>query len=97
MEYATMEALIIAAETSKQMIHCRYQDLWFTPLELRHENGEGRFCWGVQNFEILPTDAYLDQAENQVKAAIEIRDNVIQHILSYDREFFMNKPPCRPE
>lgn len=47
----TVEDLIDVAEAQKLWIYCTYQDLWWTPAELRRDRAEGRFHWELTNFQ----------------------------------------------
>ncbi len=48
----TLEDLINDAERQGLWLHCSYQDLWFSPSDLREANRDGRFRWGAMNFEL---------------------------------------------
>jgi len=47
-----LSGLIEKAERERLWLHCAYQDLWFSPAELRKENAKGRFLWGPENWEL---------------------------------------------
>jgi len=47
-----MEALIRQAESEGKWLWCSYQDLWFSPQELRKAQAEGRFQWGPVNWKL---------------------------------------------
>jgi len=48
----SMEPLYRSAETNNLWFHCAYQDLWFTPKELRESQAKGSFCWGPDNWTL---------------------------------------------
>ena len=66
---ATLEKFIDMAEAEGLVLHCHYQDLWFTPDELREENANGRFQWGPVNWELRPAQDRSTQLERQMEQA----------------------------
>lgn len=48
----TLEPLFERAEKEGLWFHCGYQDLWFSPKELRENQANGRFVWGLPNWEL---------------------------------------------
>ncbi len=49
---AELDKLIKQAESQGKWLHCSYQDMWFSPAELRNANNEGRFIWGAVNWKL---------------------------------------------
>lgn len=72
-----LSRLIDKAERDGQWLRCSYQDLVFTPQELRDENAKGRFVWGVCNWQLIDPrerlNAELKKAEAAASNAAEIR------------------------
>ncbi len=48
----TLNDLITEAEKQDLWLHCSYQDLWFSPTELREANKLGQFRWGPVNWTL---------------------------------------------
>lgn len=44
--------LILKAEKEGKWLYCSYQSLWFTPQQLRDANANGKFRWGVVNWQL---------------------------------------------
>lgn len=65
------EAFYAKAEANHQWIWDRYHDLWFTPAELRKLQSEGRFRWGVVNFELRDPKERADDLQRKVISAVE--------------------------
>lgn len=49
---AELEPLFKEAEEKHLWFHCEYQDLWYSPAELREHHKGGAFIWGRQNWEL---------------------------------------------
>ena len=49
----SLEPLLLKAEREGLWLHCDYQDLWFSPEQLRQEHAKGSFLWGPVNWELL--------------------------------------------
>ena len=47
-----LNALIDKAEAEGKWLWCHYQDLWFSPAQLREENRNGKFRWGPVNWKL---------------------------------------------
>jgi len=47
-----LSELINQAEKESKWLHCSYQDLWFSPNQLREHNSNGRFKWGIDNWSL---------------------------------------------
>lgn len=67
----TMEDFIKQAEQSGKWLHCNYQDLWFSPAELREEQSRGKFRWGAGNWDLRDPIEELEALELKVTQAIE--------------------------
>lgn len=73
LEDPVMLALYERAEREGLWLHCHYQDLWFSPAELRERQESGQFCWGPVNWTLRPASECLAQIERE-------RDNKIEEI-----------------
>lgn len=59
-----LEPLFERADKEGLWFYCSYQNLWFSPEELRKEQANGRFRWGYPNWDLRdPADevAYLER------------------------------------
>ena len=65
----TLAAFIDEAEQKGLWLHSHYQDLWFSPAELRAQNAQGRFLWGVNNWRQQDPAALIAVAEKDVEDA----------------------------
>lgn len=61
--------LIAQAEHEGKWLHCHYQDLWFSPAELRRANAEGHFLWGVVYWQLRDPDEHLDRLRAEAARA----------------------------
>lgn len=75
-----MNTLIDKAEAEGKWLHCSYQDLWFSPDELRTAQAQGRFRWGVVNWTLRNPQEYVDQASIKLAAAHEHLAKVIDAV-----------------
>ena len=71
---AALSELINQAEAEGKWLHCHYQDLWFSPAELRSENSAGNFVWGVVNWVIRDPQEQLDRLDRDIEGAVRNRD-----------------------
>ena len=64
-----MEPIIKSAEESGLWLFCQYQQLWFSPSELRKEHANGRFIWGPVNWEVRSPLDLLESAKTRLMDA----------------------------
>jgi hypothetical protein len=64
-----LRPLIEQAELGGKWLHCNYQDIWFSPKELREQNANGHFIWGAVNWEIRDPNEQVSYLEGQVESA----------------------------
>lgn len=58
----SLEPLFETAERYGLLFYCSYQNLWFTPEELRKEQWKGRFIWGACNWKLRkPYERYFGE------------------------------------
>ena len=77
---ALLEPLLAQAEREGKWLHCSYQDLWFSPKQLRERNAAGRFLWGPVNWTLRDPHEkladLLDRAASALKAANDFRSEL---------------------
>jgi hypothetical protein len=71
-----LSALIDKAEAEGKWLFCSYQQLWFSPAELRAHNANDRFCWGVPNWQLRDPGERLAEADRAVADAKRQRDAI---------------------
>lgn len=76
----TLPELIDKAERNTLWLWCRYQDLWFSPAQLREANAQGRFRWGPVNWELRDPKERLAEADRRAKAAADTRDAIAREL-----------------
>ena len=67
--FETLDQMIAEAEATGMVLNSTYQNLWFTPAELRKENANGRFRWGPVNWELHRPEEHTVELINAVKSA----------------------------
>jgi hypothetical protein len=67
----TLTELINEARVKGKWLWCRYQDLWFSPEQLEAQNADGKFRWGVDNFELRDPQEYIEEARRRAEFAQE--------------------------
>ena len=58
-----MNAMIDRAEKEKLWLRSLYQDMWFSPAELREQQAKGLFRWGVVNWELRDPKEHLAELQ----------------------------------
>lgn len=66
----TLEPLFKEAEQENLWFYSNYQDMWFSPEELRKQHANGKFVWGATNWTLRSPYEKLEQLEN-LKANID--------------------------
>lgn len=61
------------ADKEKLWFHSFYQDLWYSPQELREKHKEGRFLWGSVNWELRDPN---DKLNNMRCSLINIEKSI---------------------
>ena len=67
MESQTLSELIDQAEAEHKWLYYHYQNMWFSPQELRDANAEGRFRWRVVNWRLRDPQEKLKRLREHVK------------------------------
>ena len=76
---AALETMCQEASLSGKWMFCPYQQLWFSPAELRAENAKGRFIWGPVNWILRSPLERLEEIIRQIeqlqreRVSVEIR------------------------
>jgi len=60
-----LEPLFEKAESEGLWFNCMYQDLWFSPEELKALHKENRFIWSAVNWKLRDPQEKIKQLENQ--------------------------------
>lgn len=68
---AGLEPLLQDAEAEGKWLHCAYQNLWFSPEELRAHHRDGRFVWGAINWSLRDPAVYRLE---EVRKFLDARD-----------------------
>lgn len=63
--------LIAEAESKGLWLRCHYQDLWFSPKELRAAHADWRFWWGVVNWELRDPQELVAIQQKQIDYQVE--------------------------
>lgn len=61
----SLQPLFKRADRDGLWFYTDYQQLWFSPNELRKCHKEGRFVWGAENWNLRNPQERLNQIENE--------------------------------
>jgi hypothetical protein len=64
-----LAGLIAEAESKGLWISSRYQELWFSPDELRRNNARGAFLWSRDNWKIADPTIHLETLRQRASQA----------------------------
>jgi len=70
-----LEPLFKRAKEENLWFHCNYQDLWFSPMELREEHKNGKFIWGFENWQLLDPKS---QIKSMVRRIVNTKKEIEQ-------------------
>lgn len=62
---AELEAHIAKAEAEGKWLWCHYQDIWFSPAQLRAHIKNGQFRWGAVNWKLRDPQEYIEAANKR--------------------------------
>jgi len=68
-----LAALCDEAERAGLWLNCSYQDLWFSPAELRAEHTRGKFLWGRVNWHLRDPKEHLEPLDQKNQNAASER------------------------
>lgn len=64
-----LSTLIEQAEKDRKWLFCHYQELWFSPQELRALNAKGRFLWGPANWQLRDPEEHVKVLAERIEEA----------------------------
>lgn len=78
----SMEPLLREAEENGKWLFCPYQDLEFTPKELRDCMANGRFRWGPVNWKLInaPTKEFVDMKKHEMMSAARVYNDLCDRL-----------------
>lgn len=68
--------LIKKASDSDCLIQSKYQGIFFFPHKLKALNDEGKFLWGIDNWQLVPYVEYLDTIQKGIQAEQQVIDRL---------------------
>jgi len=68
---ATLAPMFEKAEREGLWFRSFYQNLWFSPAELKAEQAKGQFCWDYENWELRNPQDKLDGLEEDVMRVMQ--------------------------
>ena len=72
---AELQPLFKEAEEKGLWFYCNYQNLWFSPEELRELHNNGKFIWGLPNWMLRnPNEKLTALRKNCANAEKEYED-----------------------
>jgi hypothetical protein len=78
-----VEELLREAERTGMWLWSQYQDLWFSPAELRKAQLEGKFRWGPENWKLRDPREQAEALEREAQAARDRADRFARTIRIY--------------
>lgn len=76
----SLQPLFEKAEKEKLWFYCNYQDLWFSPKELKDMQKAGRFIWGEVNWTLQNPMERVTEMEKRIKAYEIEKEKFIKRI-----------------
>jgi len=64
-----LKPLFEKAEKEGLWFYSNYQELWFSPAELKQKQAGGTFLWGAVNWKLRNPKEHLEELKREVKAA----------------------------
>ena len=74
----SLQPLFERAEREGLWFNCSYQDLWFSPNELRELHKKSRFVWGAKNWSLRDPSERLNQLKNKERRLQHEKDEFIK-------------------
>lgn len=62
-----LEPLFTEATEKKLWFFCHYQELWFSPLELKVQMEHGKFLWPAKNWQLRNPLQRIDQLNDKIR------------------------------
>lgn len=69
-----LESLFAEAERKRLWFYCSYQELWFSPKELREEQANGSFVWGPVNWVLRDPMERLEELMKATESARQTQE-----------------------
>lgn len=63
----SLEPLFKKAESEGLWFNSNYQDMWYTPKELREKQSQGFYIWGIDNWTLRNPQDRIDILEMCIK------------------------------
>jgi hypothetical protein len=70
----SLKPMFREAKSKKLWFYTSYQQIWFSPEELKAENKCGRFLWGAGNWELRDPIEGLQALDKKIENAQSDRD-----------------------
>lgn len=64
-----LDEMIQTARAEGKWLWCRYQDIWFSPDQLKEQNRNGKFLWGPVNWTLRDPKERVNEAKARADAA----------------------------
>ncbi len=75
-----LKPLFERAERDGLWFYCSYQDLWFSPKQLRIEQANGRFRWGAVNWRLRDPKEQLYDIEKKTEEMRDFNQKILRQI-----------------
>lgn len=80
-----MKKLFERAEKEGLWFYFRYQDMWFSPRELREEQERGNFLFGQVNWDLRDPQDEISRIDARIQALKEQRGDMVKRIIKHCR------------
>jgi hypothetical protein len=77
---AGLEPMFKEAYATGKWFHCRYQDMWLRPDELRKAHRDGRLIWGAVNWRLRDPKEQADYLYSRITNAERDHDNFLERM-----------------
>ncbi len=71
------------AEAEGKWLWCHYQDIWFSPAQLREQIKNGKFRWGVVNWKLRDPQERVAEARKRADQANAEADRIAAETKTY--------------
>lgn len=75
-----LEIMILEAEKNGQWLESTYQNILFTPKELRQSLSDGKFVWGPVNWRSVDPNKYLKNEEKEIEKIREHNKSILDRM-----------------
>ena len=93
---AGLKPMFARAEKDGLWFFSGYQQLWFSPSELKAEQSQGNFMWGAVNWQLRNPQERLQQLEHEIK---DKQNEIVQFKKRLAQSVFSNsvRPRKKPQ